>query len=373
MKLNLAFFLELGGTLEEWNRVGFFSREIALYNRLARDCFETIYIFTYGSEQDLSYGECLEKNIVIVPRGKHSKSYLNNFFYELWLPIKHQAILRRCNIIKTNQNSGSIAAALAKICFRKKLIVRSGYIGSELARRSKLSLLVKGYYFLAEQLSYRVCDLALISAEPNRKILAKQYPFLRNRLTTHNNFIDTDRFKKDSAIEKRFDIIYVARFNRDKNHNAILEAVKDTGYSVLFIGQGETFSLVKAEAIRIGTPSTFQESVQNEDLPAYYNAARICAFPSLHEGSPKSLLEAMACELPVVALHAPGVSNIISHEHNGLISQKTNFKANVQRLLNDPILCDKLGQSGRQTIIEAYSFEIISHKEIEFYQELMAL
>lgn len=96
----------------------------------------------------------------------------------LWFPIRNRSILRRCDILKTNQNSGSIAAAIAKLLYQK-LVVRSGYIGSELARRSKLSMLVRAYYFLAENLSYRICHFALISGEPNRKILSSSIHFSR--------------------------------------------------------------------------------------------------------------------------------------------------------------------------------------------------
>lgn len=370
MKPTLGLFLELGGSLEEWDTVGFFSREISLYNSLAREHFDRIYIFTYGSEQDFRYKDRLEKNITVLPRGAKSRSYMLNFLYELWIPIKYRSVLRQCTVYKTNQNSGSIAAALAKILFCKKLIVRSGYIGSELARRSELSLLVKGYYFFAEQLSYRVCDRALISAEPNRQLLDLHYPFLRDRLITHNNFIDTDLFTKNDPVEKSFDIIYVARFNRDKNHQLILNALKNTKISVLFIGQGETLTSIKDIARNTGIQATFQESVPNEELPSRYNSARFCAFPSLHEGSPKALLEAMACSLPIVALQAPGITNIITHEVNGLISDEVSFKASIERLLNDPVLCDKLGQSARKTVIEGYSFKRILQNEIEIYQNL---
>lgn len=370
MKPTLGLFLELGGSLEEWDSVGFLSREISLYNALAREYFDQIYIFTYGGKKDLHYTDRLEKNIIVLSGKTRSRSYIMNFFYELWIPIKYQSILRKCTIYKTNQNSGSIAATLAKLLFRKKLVVRSGYIGSELARRSRLSPLVKGYYFLAEQLSYHICDRALISAEPNRQLLARHYPFLRNRLITHNNFIDTDCFKKNDSLEKLFDMIYVARFNRDKNHQLILDTLKDTKISVLFIGQGETLTLIKAKVKEMNIQATFQESVPNEELPSRYNSARICAFPSLHEGSPKSLLEAMACSLPIVALQAPGIVNIITNEVNGLISDEVGFKANIGRLLNDRALCDKLGQSARETIVDEYSFKRIFQKEIEIYQNL---
>lgn len=370
MKPTLGLFLELGGSLEEWDSVGFFSREVSLYNSLAREYFDKIFIFTYGGKQDRHYNDRLAINIIVLPRKARSRSYIINFFYELWIPIKYRSILRSCTIYKTNQNSGSIAAALAKLLFRKKLIVRSGYIGSELARRSKLSLLVKCYYLLAEQLSYHLCDRALISAEPNRQLLARYYPFLKNRLITHNNFIDTDCFKKDDSFEKHFDIIYVARFSRDKNHQLILNALKNTKITALFIGQGETLTLIKAKVKEMNIHATFQESVPNEELPSRYNSARICVFPSLHEGSPKALLEAMACSLPIVALQAPGIVNIITNEVNGLISDEAGFKANIKRLLNDQALCDKLGQSARNTVIEEYSFKRILQKEIEIYQNL---
>lgn len=370
MKPTLGLFLELGGSLEEWDTVGFLSREISLYNSLAREYFDQVYIFTYGDKQDLRYKDRLEKNVIVLPRGTRSRSYIVNFFYEIWIPIKYQSVLHNCTIYKTNQNSGSIAAAFAKILFRKKLVIRSGYIGSELARRSRLSLLVKGYYFIAEQISYRICDQALISAEPNRQLLVRYYPFLRNRLITHNNFIDTDLFTKNNLIDKCFDIIYVARFNRDKNHQLILNAIKNTNVSVLFIGQGETLSSIKAQTEELNLRVTFQESVPNEELPSRYNTARICAFPSLHEGSPKALLEAMACTLPIVALQAPGITNIISNEINGLMSDEADFKANIERLLNDSALCDKLGQSARETVIEGYSFGKIFQREIEIYKNL---
>jgi glycosyltransferase involved in cell wall biosynthesis len=321
----------------------------------------------------LSFAAQLEKNIIVIPRGKRSGNYVNNFLYELWLPFKHSRVLKGCDIFKTNQNSGSIAAAIAKLLYpKKKLVVRSGYIGSELARRSKLSFLIRSYYFLAEHFSYRVCDQALISAEPNRQLLGTRYPFLQNQLVTHNNFIDTNLFKKDPSIEKRFDIIYVARFDRDKNHRVILDALRGSNYTAHFIGQGRTLSSVKTEAISIGIQATFEESVRNEDLPSIYNAARICVFPSLHEGSPKSLLEAMACELPVAALHAPGVSNIISNERNGLISDETGFKANIQRLLNDPSLRDTLGHAARKTVLNDYSFDKVAEQEIKVYKKLLS-
>lgn len=372
-KPNLAFFLELGGSLEEWNDVGFFSREISLYNRLAREYCETIYIFTYGSEKDRSFSVYLEKNIVVIPRGRRSKNYFNNFLYEISMPFRQWRILKQCDIFKTNQNSGGIAASIAKILFpSKKLVIRSGYIGSELARRSKLSLVIKTYYFFAERLSYFLCDQAFIPMRINYDILLRKYPFLKKKTQILNNFIDTDLFHAESS-ERRYDIIYVARFDRDKNHRAILEALRETNASILFIGKGPERDDIEFVARKYKLPLFILDAIPNNELPRYYNSAKICAFSSLHEGCPKSLLEAMSCEIPIVALDSPGVSNIVQNEKNGLIGPESSFQSNLFRLLNDPVLRDTLGKSGRKTILAEYSFDILFKKEIEVYKKLFNL
>lgn len=372
MKPNLAFFLELGGSFEEWNEVGFFSREIALYNQLAKNFFGTIYIFTYGSSTDLEYSAYLEKNIVVVPRGKRSKSYFNNFFYEISLPFQHRNILKRCDIFKTNQNSGSFGAVLTKTLFpMKKLVIRSGYIGSELARRSGLSILVRTYYLFAERLSYWLCDHAFIPLRENKDILIRKYPFLKNKLSQMNNFIDTKVFSPETK-EKTYDIIYVARFDRDKNHRLLIRALRKTSFRLLLIGKGPERKSIERLASTCSVNLSIIDSVPNSTLREYYNAAHICAFPSLHEGCPKTLLEAMACGIPPVTLNSPGISEIIQNNQNGLTGKADSFQKNVMRLLSDASLRDILGKSARETVLREYSFEKIVQQEIETYKALLA-
>lgn len=371
MKPTLALFLELGGSLEEWNDVGFFSREISLYNKLARDFFEKIYIFTYGSEKDLSYATSLEKNIIIIPRGKRSTNYLNNFFYELRISFKYRSILKRCDIFKTNQNSGSIAASIAKMLSpQKKLVIRSGYIGSELDW-NRLSLAAKAYYVLSENLAYRICDHILIP-ERDAEILSHKYSFTKEKVTALNNSIDTEIF---TALEKEkgYDIIYVARLNDTKNHQALLEAAKGIAAHILFIGKGENREKIEKLSEELSIDVTIIDSIPNNRLPEYYSSAKICVFPSLHEGNPKALLEAMACGLPVVTLDSPGITNIIKDKKNGLIGPEESLRGNISRLLSDQSLRDILGKEARTTVLNDYSFEKIVKKEIDTYKKLLTL
>lgn len=370
----LAFFFELNGSLENWDSVGFLSREIILYNRLAKEYFGKIYFFTYGDQTDLKYKHLLEPNIIIIPLKKRPKSFLRAFLSELTLPLLRYPILKGCDIIKTNQNSGSIAAAITKILFPKKiLIVRSGYIGSELAKREGLSIIVKVYYFISEHLSYALADKVLIPTQENTDILIKKYPFLKKKIVTHNNYIDTDLFRRDPAAEKKYDIIYVGRMNRDKNHRAILDMAKNTSLRILFIGDGPEKEHCVASAKQSSIFLTHLPSVSNNMLPVYYNQSRICVFPSLHEGNPKSLLEAMACEIPVIGFDVPGVKTIIQNEKNGILCHMEDLKDGSLSLLSDNSQRENLGKKARETVLEEFSLEKILKQETLIYNSFFNL
>ncbi len=363
---NLGFFMNYFSSLKIWDKFGMLQREIALYNRLAKE-FGKIYIFTYGNKNELNYEKYLENNIVIVPK----KIKIPDVIYEFLLPFIHWKSIKQCDILKTNQNSGTIAPAIAKFLYRKKFIERSGYIGSEAARLSKFPFYAKAYFWLAENFSYRLCDQAFIPTKENREILLKKYPYLKNKLIIMNNFIDTDLFKKEEK-EKKYDIIYVARFDKDKNHKTLLEAAKKLNLKILFIGKGEEKENTKKLASSNNINLTIIERIPNDKLPEYYNSSKICVFPSLHEGNPKALLEAMSCELPIVACDVVGVNNLIVHKKNGLLSAPDSLKIreNILQLLGDGLLMQNMGKAARDNIVENYSLDKVFAQEINIYKNI---
>lgn len=365
----LGFFMNYFSSLETWEKFGMFEREILLYNELAKK-FKKIYIFSYGRKKELEYKKYLENNIEIVPK----KYNLPDIVYEFLIPFIHRKLLKECDLYKTNQNSGAIAPAIAKILYRKKFIVRSGYIGSEFARLNKFPLYAKAYFWLAENVSYRFCDKAFIPAQMNFDTLLEKYPFLKNKLELMNNFVDTDRFKKMDA-EKKYDIIYIGRFEKQKNHKLLLEAAKGLNFKILLIGQGS----LKEDMIRLAKKNNVQaefiDKVSNTEIPALYNSSKICAFPSSFEGNPKLLLEAMSCELPVAACNVVGVNNIITNDVSGLLSEPEpqKVKENILRLINDSALQERLGKSAREYILQNFSFKKLFEKEIEVYKKYLTI
>jgi glycosyltransferase involved in cell wall biosynthesis len=211
-------------------------------------------------------------------------------------------------------------------------------------------------------------DRAFIPAEENVNILLRKYPFLQGKLLQMNNFIDTSLFKKISS-SKKYDIVYVARFERDKNHSLLLKAVTDSGLRLLFIGKGPEQERIRKEIQNLGLEADILSKVENQKLPALYNASKICVFPSLHEGNPKALLEAMSCELACVGLDVPGVNTLIQDQKTGLLSpiDKDSLRRAIFRLLQDDSLREELGRAGRNFIVNYYTLKKLLQDELGVY------
>ncbi len=365
---NLALFLTDGMSLRKWQDIGMLEREIAPYDYLA-DHFKHIYIFSYGGSEDLKLRDKLKDNISVVLK----KSSLPNSLYQLALPFSHRNILSQCQVYKTNQIYGTIPAVLAKILFRNKcLVIRSGYVASLNAKLYKKSFLKKLEINIIEWLAYRLSDIALIPTQELSKYLTKRYSFLKNKLFTLNNSINTEIFKPLNS-EKKYDIGYVGRLNADKNLMNLLEATKGQGYKTCFIGQGEEKNSLKKYAQENNIDLEFIDKVNNYDLPKYYNTFKIYAFPSLHEGNPKTLLEAMSCGLPILGCDVIGVNNIIKDGKNGLLSRPdvSNLKEKIVHLMSNQSLMNELGQQARQFIKQNYDFSIVISKELDIYKKLL--
>ena len=93
--------------------------------------------------------------------------------------------------------------------------------------------------------------------------------------------------------------------------------------------------------------------------------SKIIIFPSVSEGLPCSLLEAMACSKPMIATSVGGMKEVIKNEVNGILVPPRNSEAiakSIVRLLRDGKTLSKLSEKARETIIGEYTWEKISEK-----------
>jgi len=100
----------------------------------------------------------------------------------------------------------------------------------------------------------------------------------------------------------------------------------------------------------------------------------VFVLPSQYEGTPKALLEAMACGLAVVGTNVPGIRELIQDGVNGLLCEpdvKAISEA-IARLLNDAELRARLGRAARRFVEERYAQSKVVETEARLLTTLMA-
>jgi glycosyltransferase involved in cell wall biosynthesis len=98
----------------------------------------------------------------------------------------------------------------------------------------------------------------------------------------------------------------------------------------------------------------------HRDLPAYYSLMDVFVLPSLRDGLPNALLEAMACERAVIGTPVGGIPDAIVDCENGRLvstNNATELAEAIEELLTNKTLQENLGRAGRQTILEKFTLQ----------------
>lgn len=364
----LGVFFTYGVSLKVWKHQGMLQREITYYQRLAQQ-FATVYFFTYGKEDPAVMAMLREKGIVV----KEKKVGIPNFFYSFLLPFLYKKELQECRVYKTNQMFGSWTGVLAKYLYKKKLLVRTGFTLSIFAKKKNLLKLF--FAKMIEACALRACDACIVATEEEKNYFSKY----KNKVVVIPNFVDTDIFHPgliDHPQKEEKTILFVGRLTEQKNLENLLHALKGLSHiSLQIIGAGELQSkleqIVQTEQLDVH----FLGNKPYSEIPAFIQKADVFVLPSLYEGNPKVLLEAMACGAPIVATRVPGIENIITHGENGYLCETDvhSIHQALQAVLIDVALQQSLGKNAAQCIQSEYSLSSIVKKEESLYNEFNIL
>ena len=365
----MALFFTEGVSMQVWNKVGMFDREIKPYNILAEK-FEKIYFVTYGDEKELEYKKFLHKNIEILPK----KSKLPSKIYSLIVPFIYRRELSSCDVYKTNQMQGSWTAVIAKILFKKKLVIRCGYQWSLAVIGWKLNFFKKKVVELIEFICYLFANKIVVTSVAAAEYIEKKYHISKDKIEVVPNYIDTDLFKKIES-EKNGDLIYVGRLEPEKNLEALLEALRGEKVKLTIIGSGSLDKKLKEFVLKEKLEVSFINKIANNEIPMWLNKHKIFVLSSFYEGNPKVLLEAMSCEMPVIGSNSPGINNIIENGVNGMICglDSNSIKSVLENLLKDQELMDKIAKEARRYVLDNCSLKNIINRELELYKNLLNL
>lgn len=365
----LVLFLTAGMSLDKWAKGGMLTREIKIYNEIAIH-FKKIYFLTYGDESELKYKKHLADNIEIL----FNKNSMFTPMYSFFSPLIHKSIIKKADFLKTNQMTGSWTALIAKMLFKKKLIVRQGFPLLLTLKEKKESFIKIALAILIENTSYKSADKIIVTTLHDKKYVTHKYNVNPEKIAIISNYVDTDIFKPIETIKKeKKRMIFVGRFDREKNLISLIDAVKSMDVKLVLIGRGPMEKTLKnkVEKEEISNVS-FPGIVPNEQLPVEFNKSEIFIQPSLYEGNPKTLLEAMSCGLPVIGTNVRGIKEIIKHEENGYLCELSSesIKEAIIKVLKSEEIKYRIGHNARETILAGYSLNYLVDKELSLLATL---
>jgi len=185
------------------------------------------------------------------------------------------------------------------------------------------------------------------------------------------NGVNVDFFRPPDEKDSNL-VVWVGRMVPEKGLVYLLEAMREVvkhhaDVKLVLVGDGP----LKNDLSNFVYKKNLQKNViffgvrSHEEVSAILSKSSIFVFPSLKEGLPRAVLEAMACGTVVVGANVSGVKDIITHEHNGILIPPRDPKvlANyIVTLLNDENLRQFLGQNARQLMVENYNWDMITRK-----------
>jgi glycosyltransferase involved in cell wall biosynthesis len=156
---------------------------------------------------------------------------------------------------------------------------------------------------------------------------------------------------------------------RRKYGNALL-ILAGTGGLDIHNCEEELRAYVKSECLEGHV--LFTGAVQN--VPEYLQASDFFAFPTENDAFPSSIVEAMACGLPVITTPVGAIKSIVSHQRTGLLIQPGNAEQLFQALdvmVSDKELASRLGPAARKSVQDLYSADTVTKKYLALFQGLV--
>ncbi len=237
----------------------------------------------------------------------------------------------------------------------------------------------------------KCADRVIAVSESTRRYLLDREDLDDSKVMMIPNGIDTLMFKPaggDQRDRARFELGLpigafviggVGRLVSQKNFSLFLKVASNVlkvhvGVIFVIAGTGPLESQLREEAAFLGIAEHIRFLGHVTDRVGLYHALDALMMPSDFEGTPMSLLEAMASGLPVVASGVDGIAEVCTHREDALLAspgQTDEFEEYCKLIISDESKRIDLGAAARRTIVERYAISALTRRIEGVYQEVL--
>jgi glycosyltransferase involved in cell wall biosynthesis len=169
-------------------------------------------------------------------------------------------------------------------------------------------------------------------------------------------------------------VLTVGRLDPQKGHRHLLVAATEVPDAVFVLaGEGTERQALEELADRLNVADRVRFLGDRSDVADLLAACDVFVLPSLYEGLPISLLEAMAAERPAIATAIGGVDEVVRDGDSGLLvppAQPGELAAALRRLLADEQLRARLAAAGHSLVTSEFSAPDMVRRVVELYELL---
>jgi glycosyltransferase involved in cell wall biosynthesis len=320
--------------------------------------------------------EIENSGIEVIPLNKLKHRFDWSIVKDIYNLIK----TRNVKIVRTHQYHANLYGRLAAWLARVPCIVASVHNVYTIDRKIHRRIINK---FLS-----KFTDKVVAVSETVKRDILKYDGLTEDKVMVIYNGIDIDRFSNINGnlvrsklrIPSEVPVIgTVGRLTFQKGQKYLLEAaskLKDNFPKIvlLIVGDGPLKDELKDYARTLGIYNHVIFTGSQRDIPALLSAMDIFVLPSLWEGLPNALIEAMAAGKAIIATDIPPIREIINSEKIGILVPVKDSKAigsSIELLLNNKTLTDNFGKSAKDRAFSYFNIETTVDRYINLFEGIL--
>jgi glycosyltransferase involved in cell wall biosynthesis len=233
-----------------------------------------------------------------------------------------------------------------------------------------------------ERAAIKLSDAVVTHTQSHRERIVREFSLDPTKVPVIPHGIPLPPRPKRPA-RQQVELLYVGRLELRKGIDLLWQVLpgllaENPNVHVTLVGHdpdGHWQARFRTEAPASVQPQIeFAGVVSDEILGTHYAKADVLLAPSRYESFGLMFVEAMAWELPVIALDTPGASEVLVHDATALLVPMEDIgglNAAITSLIKDPTLRRRLGEAGRKRAEQLYSREALAAASSSFYRKTL--
>jgi len=327
-----------------------------------------------GNPQKIQERLKSEKEITFIPLKKLGRSI--NPFSDIAAYLELRNLLQQIqpDVVAAHSSKAGLLSRL--VCH--KLNIPNTFTVHGWSFTDGIPMVKKAIFLRVEKLAGKFSKMLFTTAMADRELGLKYNIVPADKIVNiYNGVLDRKSQKRPVTERKTVKICMAARFNPQKDHFTLIEALQQLqhlDWELNLLGGGSLMEEVKLQVKQCNLESRINFHGEVENVYDHLNDSDCFALITNWEGFPFSILEAMVHSLPIIATDVAGVRESVRNNQNGFLVKRGDVEATksaLEKIITDVELRQNFGKNSRKLYEENFTMEVMVDNILMNYQKLV--